>query len=436
MFCENCGNVIQEGAAFCVRCGSAAANPNNAARNPDSTAAYASMPVQKANPAGRKSSAPHIRYKTGLIAFALAATAAAVAVVALFFVIMTAGKRDGNPSKAEEAINDGEKSTEASAGQTDMIDASDHEPSSDVPPPEREANIAPSADASTAKLYLYNSMASAADENAGMLKGASVIVRKGWNVRDGETVAEGAINDGGFFEASLAPGEYTAEYSIEGYAPTWENFTLSESGGTVKAYTVPMMTAEIALDMYRQFLLGNTAAEFEGRQMTYGELRKQYCDEIYPSGVDEDYFIESSPQFALTDYDYDNIPELHIRLGLDLMVQFYSVTSENGTLKLTRGAEGNEDCSPPTLFDNGIIRVSRYNTMEEFTGYYSWQDVENCRMEDTDKRNPIAKFDAWPIHAEDAELERMEAFEREYCGSEVPFFYITEDSINANLVWH
>lgn len=95
------------------------------------------------------------------------------------------------------------------------------------------------------KLYLYNSLELTGDANAASLQNAQVVIRSGINARDGESVASGSTGETGVFETTLMPGAYTAEYSLEGFASTYENFYVTEDACTVKGYTVYAITGDM-----------------------------------------------------------------------------------------------------------------------------------------------------------------------------------------------
>lgn len=89
-----------------------------------------------------------------------------------------------------------------------------------------------------AKLYLYNSFELTGDENAAPLQNAQVVIRSGLNAKDGEIVVKGNTSETGVFETTLTPGAYTAEYTLDGYATTYENFYVTTNVCIVKGYTV------------------------------------------------------------------------------------------------------------------------------------------------------------------------------------------------------
>lgn len=92
------------------------------------------------------------------------------------------------------------------------------------------------------KIYLYDSIEVTADENAPSLQNAKVVIRNGLNARSGERVVEGNIGNDGVFETTLTPGAYTAEFSLDGFITTYENFYVKKDICIVKGYTVAAIT--------------------------------------------------------------------------------------------------------------------------------------------------------------------------------------------------
>ena len=92
------------------------------------------------------------------------------------------------------------------------------------------------------KLYLYDSLELTENENAASLKNATVVIRSGLNAKDGEGVVVGNTGETGVFETSLTPGAYTAEYYLDGFATTFENFYVTADACIVKGYTVSAIT--------------------------------------------------------------------------------------------------------------------------------------------------------------------------------------------------
>ena len=98
------------------------------------------------------------------------------------------------------------------------------------------------AEMTDTQLYLYNTIDLTGDAGTAPLQNAQVTVRSGLNTRSGESVATGSTGAEGVFTTSLNPGAYTAEYSLDGYMPTYENFYVTNDTCVVKGYTVSNIT--------------------------------------------------------------------------------------------------------------------------------------------------------------------------------------------------
>lgn len=89
------------------------------------------------------------------------------------------------------------------------------------------------------QLYLYNSIDLTGNAASMPVQNAQVVIRNGLNAKAGEGIVSGSTGDEGVFVTSLMPGAYTAEYSVAGYALTYENFFVLKDSCVVKGYTVP-----------------------------------------------------------------------------------------------------------------------------------------------------------------------------------------------------
>lgn len=92
------------------------------------------------------------------------------------------------------------------------------------------------------QLYLYNSIDLTGKATSMPVQNAQVVIRNGLNAKTGEGIVSGSTGDEGVFVTSLMPDAYTAEYSVDGYALTYENFFVLKDSCVVKGYTVPTIT--------------------------------------------------------------------------------------------------------------------------------------------------------------------------------------------------
>ncbi len=214
--------------------------------------------------------------------------------------------------------------------------------------------------------------------------------------------------------------------------------------------------AEEALALYKEFLCGNIAASYQGKQIFYNSLM---CD-IYDTS--EIYEIDGSEQpqqgFALTDSDKDNIPELQINFfdlsengnkiyTIELQNNYLEVVEENtfgwseditfykdGSLKSEHGMSAVRETvsfadatkKPLAMFD-----YVYYDFCQELTEETVNEDYEKWYNEGYE----YVYVTSSDICTSEEFIAQVENFEAEHCGEIAEFYEVEESSMQKNMKW-
>lgn len=223
--------------------------------------------------------------------------------------------------------------------------------------------------------------------------------------------------------------------------------------GIIAIILIHVTVGEI-LEKYEAFLYGNATVDYEGEQLTYSELLWEiydcydYCDVNYMP----------NQSFMLTDYNRDGLPELNVEFhSLSYGPQLFSLEWKENSLKI-RCSHRDGASAIFTLFEKGYIKSVRglsatRTTIEyispegekaakygmvysDFNGELTAQTVQKDYQRFLDEgyqyvyvtSDDICTWEQFEVH--------MAQFERDYCGREVKFYEIEEDSIQNNLKWN
>lgn len=244
------------------------------------------------------------------------------------------------------------------------------------------------------------------------------------------------------------------ERGNSGYHPS--SIVSSNVNGYV-ALDKTRITKDELLEMYKEFLRGNITAEYEGSQIDYDTLIRNFYTQL---SDDYSYYKdEIDSKFTLTDIDLDDMPELQIYLRqLGYIYDLYTVRIVNDKLMISKRVEGGSEWEVLTLYKSGMSYIehggsssglttffedAEGNTLAEFDYLnedYYLGDVENEVQERYD--NPI--YDCKYVYVtygnfEGESWDKFEAvvnqFKADYCGEEVTFYDVNEDSLQQNMRW-
>lgn len=213
---------------------------------------------------------------------------------------------------------------------------------------------------------------------------------------------------------------------------------------------------EDALELYKEFLNGNRTVGYQGEQILYDSLM---CDIYDVSGIYETTGSERPVQnFALTDSDKDNIPELQIRFfdlsgnenniytialrdndieiveenvfGWSEMITFYkdgSFRNEHG-MSATRETISFVDATkkPMAMFD-----YIYYDHCQELTEETVNDDYERWSNEGYE----YVYVTSSDVCTAEEFATQVENFEAEHCGKIAEFYEVEEASIEKNMRW-
>lgn len=244
------------------------------------------------------------------------------------------------------------------------------------------------------------------------------------------------------------------ERGNSGYHPS--SIVSSNVNGYV-ALDKTRITKDEMLEVYKEFLRGNITAEYEGSQIDYDTLIRNFYTQLTD---DYSYYKdEIDSKFTLTDIDLDDMPELQIYLWqLNYVYELYTVTIVNDKLMLSKREEGGSTYDSLTLYKSGMSYTvhgmsassltswfadAEGNPLAEFDYLYEdfyLGDVENEVQERYD--NPIYDCKYVYVTYGDFEGESWDKFEAvvnqfkaDYCGEEVTFYDVNEDSLQQNMRW-
>lgn len=239
------------------------------------------------------------------------------------------------------------------------------------------------------------------------------------------------------------------EIGNDGYHPGFIVF--SNINGYMAIDKSPLTEGEV-LEMYKEFLRGNITAEYEGKQITYDELVDIFREEMFSEDC-----LRS--EFALTDSDWDNIPELQIDLWNFVGQMLYSVTFINHKLTICECLSlGYMDYL--SLYANGIYGIAHgLSTNETYWvgdvdgnkyAYFCYSPIDPLTEEHKEGYADWAQEEyerylvegykyIYIVYGNDEVAYKFSAtydeFITDYCGEEIPFYEVNETSIQENMKW-
>lgn len=238
------------------------------------------------------------------------------------------------------------------------------------------------------QFYLYNAVDLTVGADTAQLSSGQVTIRSGWNVKNGGSVTEGTM-DGNTYTAQLQPGAYTAEFRLDGYMTTYENFAVTGEGCVVKGYTVPAITdnsekavlcwdSDIDLDMVLY-----TPERSAYGDMNYISARQSlddYQDFLIADGTDTrcevmnignqligtyKLYVNDYTSFVNGTYDSDALANSHARIYIyskeGLVAVYYVDFSQPGVVwsVCERGNSGYHPSSIVSSNVNGYVALDK-----------------------------------------------------------------------------